>query len=509
MEQSGHPGQSHLRGYVHVLSRRRFLIAVTALVGAGLALAWSFATTRSYSASAVVLIPAPAAGSPQRTLADELQMARGDAVRSAAISALGYHAGAGVTASSKADVLTFTAHSQDGARAAAVANAYATAFIAQRQAQTSAAGSPATIVKAAITPASDRVRTLVSDGIVGLLAGLVAGVGLAFLADHLDEDIASRRVAEDACGGLPVVGVIPNVRPWRRRGTHLALAEDAGSGVAEAYRTLGTAVQLLGSAGRNRVVAVTSAGPGEGKTTAVANLAVCFARAGRRVIVLSGDLRRPRVHEFFGLANDTGLTSLYSGDAGLGDVLLPVPAEPRLRVIPSGPIPDNPAEILAVDGMRQLCGTLRENADLVLIDSPPVLPVTDALLLSQLADGVLLVASVTSGSRTDLDRAYRMLELVHAPVLGTMLNRVPTRGPRARAYGYTLTGGHAGPPPTPKSASAAATPPPDKSRPRQPTVDLTAPQPPAIPPTRPKAAHSGGRRLDYSHEFAPSRARRK
>ena len=108
-----------------------------------------------------------------------------------------------------------------------------------------------------------------------------------------------------------------------------------------------------------------------------------------------------------------------------------MPAEPRLRVIPSGPIPDNPAEILSVGGMRQLCGTLRQNADLVLIDCPPVLPVTDALLLSQMVDGVLLVASVTSGSRTDLDRAYRMLELVHAPVFGTMLNRVPARGPRA------------------------------------------------------------------------------
>jgi capsular exopolysaccharide synthesis family protein len=513
MEQSGHPGQSHLRGYVQVLSRRRFLIALTALVGAGLALAWSFATTPSYSANAVVLIPAPAAGSPERSLADELQMARGDAVRQAAISALGYHAEVGVTSSSKADVLTFTAHSQDRARASAVANAYATAFIAERQSQASAAGSPPTVVKAAITPASDhRVRTLVSDGLVGLLVGLVAGIGLAFLADHLDEDIASRQVAEDACGGRPVVGVIPNVRPWRRRGAHLALAENASSGVAEAYRTLGTAVQLLGTRregddGRNRVVTVTSAGPGEGKTTAVANLAVCFARAGRRVIVLSGDLRRPRVHEFFGLANDTGLTSLYRGEA-LGDVLLPVPAEPRLRVIPSGPIPDNPAEILSVDGMRQLCGTLRQNADLVLIDSPPVLPVTDALLLSQLSDGVLIVASVTSGSRTDLDRAYRMLELVHAPVLGTMLNRVPTRGPRARAYGYTFTGGHPAAPATPKSASAAATPPPDKSQPPQPAVDLTTPLSPATPRTRPKV-HSGGRRLDYSHEFAPSRARRK
>jgi receptor protein-tyrosine kinase len=524
MEQSGHPGRSHLRGYVQVLSRRRLLIVVTAFVGAGLALAWSLATTSSYSASAVVLIPAPAAGSPQRTLADELQMARGDAVRRSATSALGYHTGARVTASSKADVLTFTAHSRNRARAAAVANAYANAFIAERQAEATVAGSPPTIVKAAITPAAHRTGSLVSDGIVGLLAGLLAGIGLAFLADHLDENITSRRVAEEVCGGLPVLGVIPNVRPWRRQGTHLALAENASSGVSEAYRTLGTSIQLQSSTGPSRVVAVTSAGPGEGKTTAVANLAVCFARAGKRVIVLSGDLRRPRVQEFFGLPNETGLTSLYRGEAGLRDVLLPVPAEPRLRVIPSGPIPDNPAEILSADGMQQLCGTLRENADLVLVDCPPVLPVTDALLLSQMADGVLIVASVTSGSRTDLDRAYRTLELVHAPVLGTMLNRVPTRGPRARGYGYTFGGSRVAPPPSPKADSGTPTRSPDKSRsggPRvggptvgerpvgQPTVDLTTPKQPVTSPSRPKKQHSAGRRVDYSHEFAPPKARKK
>jgi capsular polysaccharide biosynthesis protein len=275
MEQSGHGDRSHLRGFVQVLSRRRLLIAVTALAGAGLALAWTFATTRTYSASAVVLIPAPTAGSPERSLADELQMARGDAVRRAAVSTLGYRAGAGVNSASRADVLTFTGHSRERARAAAIANAYANAFLEEQRTEGAAGSGAPTVVKAAVTPAPDRTRTLVSNGVLGLLAGLAVGVGLAFLADRLDEDITSRRVAEQVCGGLPVVGVIPDVRSWRHQGAHLALVEDPRSGVAEAYRTLGTAVQLLGPAGPNRVVAVTSAGPGEGKTTAVANLAVC------------------------------------------------------------------------------------------------------------------------------------------------------------------------------------------------------------------------------------------
>ena len=388
MAQPGVGDRPHLRGGFHVLNRRRLVIGLAALIGAGLALTGSLVISPTYSAGAVVLVPSPASSSPQRTLADELQLARGDAVRKAAVSALGYQAAASVSSSSTADVLTFTAHSTDRAHAAAIANAYANAFITQQRAEHPGPDKGPTVVKAAVTPASTPPRTVIRNGVLGFLAGTVVGIAIAFLVDHLDESVTSRQVAEQACGGRPVVGLIPNVRAWRRNGTPLALAEDAASGVAEAYRTLGTSVQFVGTGAPNRVVAVTSPIAGDGKTTAVANLAVYFARAGKRVIVLSADLRRPRIHELFGLGNDTGLTSLFSGQSGLADILLPVPGEPRLRVIPSGPIPPNPAEILSVDAMSRLCGVLRENADMVLIDCPPVLPVTDALLVSQMVDGV-------------------------------------------------------------------------------------------------------------------------
>ena len=174
--------------------------------------------------------------------------------------------------------------------------------------------------------------------------------------------------------------------------------------------------------------------PGEGKTTAVANLAVSFARAGQRVIVISCDLRRPRIHEFFGLRSETGLTSVLIGQAPLSDAILAVEGEPRLRVIPSGPVPPNPAEILSLKRVEDVVEVLGKNGDIVLLDCPPVLPVTDALLLSRLVDGILVVASAKSTSRRDLHRSIELLHQVQAPVLGTILNRVPVDG--SYAYGY-------------------------------------------------------------------------
>jgi polysaccharide biosynthesis transport protein len=511
MAQSGGGEQSHLRGFLRVLNRRRLLITLVALLGAGLALAYSFASRPTYSARALVLVPSTAAGSPQRTLADQLQLARGDAIQRAAESALGYQANASVSSSSSADVLTFTAHSTDRAGAAAVANAYADAFITQQRARQSAGRQGPEIVEAAVTPASSATsRTAIRNGVLGLLGGLVFGIALAFLVDHLDERITSRQVAERACGGRPVVGLIPKMRGRRRKRAPLALAENPASGVAEAYRTLGTSLQFLGTGRPNRVVAITSAVAGDGKTTAVANLAVSFARAGRRVIVLSADLRQPRIHEFFGLGNDAGLTSLLRGEAGLADILFTVPGEPRLRVIPSGPIPPNPAEILSLDGMRQLCGLLRDNSDMVLIDCPPVLPVTDALLLSQMVDGVLLVVSVSTTTRTELDRACGMLDLVHGPVTGTVLNRVPTRGPGASAFGPSLAAGRQTRRPPASTAPAPPVQVPAPSGSGRATVDLRSSRRNSRQPGRPKTSRSDPRRLlDYSHEFGPTRVRSK
>jgi len=301
------------------------------------------------------------------------------------------------------------------------------------------------------------------------------------------------------------VALLPEMRSWRRPGAHLVGAEDPGPGIAEAYRVLGLSLPLMSSDQTNRVIAVTGSAGGEGATTVVANLAVFFARSGRRVVAVSADWRRPRLHQFFGIENQTGLTSLFSGQAALADILVPVAGEPRLRVIPSGPPAAKPAEALSLDGMRSLCGVLRDNADMVLIDSPPVLPVADALLLSPLVDGIVLVAAAGTTSRRDLRRAHDTLDLVHAPVLGTVLNRVPARGRRAHAYRCELSPGPGIAPPEPPETAS--------SRPADsgavPTassgcaVDLRAPNLPAAATIRADSHLL----VDYSDEFRPSQVR--
>jgi capsular exopolysaccharide synthesis family protein len=504
-------GQTDLREYLHILSRRKLVITLTVLVALGLAVAYSVVKTPIFSASATVLVPQQQASSAlniqnaqlqspqalQRSLADEQQFATGDAVKRAIRQALGYEAAVGISTSASSDVLIFTAHSANKTAAATIANAYAKAYISARRAdqvaqytqqvtaleasiaqleakanalaatdpqrtalqqsisaltqtvqQTQAASQVAsqvgpTVVNAAEVPSAPTSPKPVRNGLLGLFVGLVLGIGLAFLVERLDDGINSRDDTERAVEGVPLVGLIPMVDSWRAKGGHhLALVEDPRSNASEAYRTLRTAIQFLGIDEPKRVIGITSSVPGEGKTTAVANLAISFAWAGQRVIVVSCDLRRPRIHEFFGVDNDTGLTSLLIGQSTLSEAIRPVRDEPRLRVMPSGPVPPNPAEILSLDRVREVIDVLAENADVVLLDCPPVLPVTDALLLSRLTDGMLLVASAKSTSRRDLHRTAELLHQVRAPLLGTILNRVPVDGAYAYGYGYGYYEGH-------------------------------------------------------------------
>jgi receptor protein-tyrosine kinase len=276
---------------------------------------------------------------------------------------------------------------------------------------------PAAVPTRPIAPAPKR------NAVLGLAVGLLLGTALAFAFDHFDDSIKSKEDLDRATRDVSVLGLIPLVPGWKNRDeAYVVSRTEPSSPAAEAYRALRTSLHFLTLERSLRVLEVTSPNASEGKSTAVANLAIVLARAGERVIVVSCDLRRPRVHEFFDLPNSVGFTSVVTGESSLHAALQQVPNEPRLLLLASGPVPPNPSELLASTRAAELLGALKGQADFVLLDVPPVLPVTDAAVLSSRADGVLLVATVGSTGGKQMTRAIELLRQVQAPVIGAILN---------------------------------------------------------------------------------------
>jgi capsular exopolysaccharide synthesis family protein len=292
-------------------------------------------------------------------------------------------------------------------------------------------------VSPAAEPGSPVSPDTFRNAMLALAIGLLLGVGLAFLRDYLDDTIRTKDDLELASSGIPVVGLIPAVAAWKNHKTaYLVTADKPMSPAAEAYRTLRTSVQFLGLEQPLQTLVATSPAKAEGKTTTLTNLAVTLAQAGNRVVLLDCDLRRPRIHQFFGLTNEVGFTSVLLGTAPLAGALQSVEAYPSLSVLASGPPPPDPSELLSSQRTREVVDALRSRCDLLLIDSPPVLPVTDALVLSGFVDAMLLVVSADRTTKRGLSRAVELLMQMDAPLLGTVLNDVAPD----RAYAYDHAG---------------------------------------------------------------------
>lgn len=205
------------------------------------------------------------------------------------------------------------------------------------------------------------------------------------------------------------------------------------SPVSEAYRTLRTNIEFSSLDHVVKTILVTSAAPDEGKSTTIANLGVTFAESGREVIVVDCDLRRPSLHQLFSLPNETGLTAAIREERSVADLLLETRV-PRLRLLTSGVIPPNPAELLGSRRMDRVLETLRGLGDVVLFDAPPTIAVADAAVLAPKMDGVLLVVSAGQTRRDHALRAKRLIEKVNAKVLGVVLNNVKFDGDLSSYY---------------------------------------------------------------------------
>jgi capsular exopolysaccharide synthesis family protein len=292
---------------------------------------------------------------------------------------------------------------------------------------------PSRLPKSPVGPA--RLRNI----IIAFLLSLGGGIGLAFLLDFLDDTVKSVEDV-DRYIHLPALALIPaggergaprlagalrgGPPPAPANTTALAMITDARSPIAESYRHLRTSL-LLSSAGKPpQRILITSSQPAEGKTTTGINTAFMLAQTGAEVLMIDCDLRRPRLHAQFELSNTKGLTTWLSGEKNLDVLIQTCDKAPNLKVLTSGPVPPNPAELLGSEEMRKLLNILSEKFNHIIIDSPPAISFTDASILSTMVDGVILVVHGGRSSRAVVRRAKQQLLDVGAHVFGVVLNNV-------------------------------------------------------------------------------------
>ncbi|GII27304.1 polysaccharide biosynthesis tyrosine autokinase [Planotetraspora mira] len=274
-------------------------------------------------------------------------------------------------------------------------------------------------------------RPLLNIAIAVIIALLVAFSSL-LLWDRLDTTIKTSEALQQTSKSS-ILGVIGYERDARR---HPLIVRDQGrSSRSEAFRSLRTNLQFIGVDKQPKSLVVTSCLPSEGKSSVSANLAITLAQAGWRVILVDGDLRRPRIPDYLGIEGSAGLTDVLIEKARLGDVIQTW-GQQNLAVLPSGQIPPNPSELLGSHGMRSVLAQLTGDYDMVIIDAPPLLPVTDAAALAAICDGALLVARYGKTRREQVTRATELLSSISARLLGTVLNFTPARRGHYYGYGY-------------------------------------------------------------------------
>jgi polysaccharide biosynthesis transport protein len=278
-------------------------------------------------------------------------------------------------------------------------------------------------VEPALTPTTPIRPQPVQTGLLGAAVGLMLAAAIVFLVEYLDDTIKSADQAS-AILGLPVIGYIAELEHDREKAY---VSENPRSPVAEAFRTLRTNLEFAGVDKPIKSVLVVSAHPGEGKSTVAANLAITIAQGGKKTLLIDADLRRPRVHHYLDLPNRLGLSNLFRDSMTLADVAIDW-KDTSLKVVTSGGVPPNPADLLASARMAAILESATKEMDMVVIDAPPFL-VADASILAARTDGVLFVIHP---GRTPIDAALTTLEQMRragANILGLVLNRIPRSRP--------------------------------------------------------------------------------
>ncbi|MCV7056544.1 polysaccharide biosynthesis tyrosine autokinase [Mycolicibacterium gilvum] len=448
----------NLQDFVKLLRSRWLTVAVTTVAAVLLAVVISLLTTPLYQASTRLFVSTTAGSSlsdayqgnrfSQERVVSYTELLMGQTLAQRTIDKLGLNTSAEelrqkVVANAKPDTVLINVNVLDKSPVTArdIANTLSDEFVNMvRELETPEDGARpdarVVVEQRASIPSSPVVPKTARNVAIGLALGLALGIGLAVLRDILDNTVKDRDTLEQITGA-GIVGTIPLDKD-RRKQPAISFETD-NSGIAEAFRKLRTNLQFLAVDSPPRVIIVTSSMPSEGKSTTSINIALALAEADHNVVLVDGDMRRPTLHKYLDLIGPVGFSTVLSGAADLDDALQRT-RFPGLTVLTSGATPPNPSELLGSQSARKLINELRTRFDYVVIDSTPLLAVTDAAVLGAASDGVLVIARFGQTKREQLSHAVEHLASVGAPMLGSVFTMMPTRGSAAYSYDYSYYG---------------------------------------------------------------------
>ncbi|WP_206445674.1 polysaccharide biosynthesis tyrosine autokinase [Agrococcus sp. KRD186] len=449
-----------LSDYIRIIRKYWVLLVAATLVGVGAGAVASLVQTPTYSASTQVFVSVQSGDTTAElaqgntytlsrvatyaNLVDSQRVLDG-VVQSLQLDETNADLDSRISASTvpETTIIEITATSDEPAEAAALADATAASLaetVSSIEARPELA-SPvqlAVVEQATVPTAPISPRTMINVAL-GALIGFALAAGFALLREVLDTRIRNERDVR-AVTPAPLLGAIAFDPKAKQR--PLIVHSDPQSPRSESFRTLRTNLQFIEVDDGSRTLVVTSSMPGEGKSTTTANLALALADAGQTVILVDADLRKPKIADYMNLDGGVGLTDVLIGRVELVDAVQQWGTK-SLYVLPAGRIPPNPSELLGSKAMATLIKDLQAEFDWVMFDAPPLLPVTDAAVLSKHVESVIVVASAGKATKGQLENAMQLLETADSEISGVVLTMVPTRG--ADAYGYGNYGyGHYG-----------------------------------------------------------------
>lgn len=445
-----------LRDYVRILHRNWILLLVLLIVGAGAGAAIGFTTPAKYQSSTQIYVSVRTDGAAtgdlvqgttfaRQVVTSYVEVATTGLVLDPVIDELGLDTTApalasrvSATSALNTVILTISATDGDPKMAAKIADAVAASLIEAVETtleppRTEGAESAVQlrVVQSAQVPTKPSSPNIPLFIAMGAVLGLAVGAGAAALRTVLDTRIHSLSDIEHVTD-RPMLGGIAFDPDAQKR--PLIVHADPRSPRSESFRTLRTNLQFVNVDEGPRSFVVTSSGPGEGKSTTTANLAIALAQLGARVALIDGDLRLPRVAQYMDIDGTIGLTDVLVGRVELADALQKW-GTGKLFVLPAGTVPPNPSELLGSAAMDHVLGSLSKHFDYVLVDAPPLLLVTDAALIAKKTRGAIMVAASGKTKKQQLQAAVRTLETAGGPLVGVVVTMLPSKGPDSYGYG--------------------------------------------------------------------------